>query len=314
MKREKVERQVGEDTFDYGLLIGHEDAHKLIRDETADIFVTFPHMTIQEFLGSFWFVCRLCNGENLEAILGSDCETPVFLRNPLFLQFVLWFLQSSHEYFTFDRKQEAYDSLISYTTQLVDEESLNLRIIAALDERQIEAVMKCFGDVIAQYRKTRHLIRSVQLSISIPSEFDSFVLVVTIETDGTRNHPDATDILTSTANHWKRVALLELCLFKARLHWGSDKAPDSFGVATHFESESLGISGSVCVWLWTAEWQFSNKTVTKLPFGCSDSNCFVAKLPFGHSDTSSNAEWSIVIVDISGIGWVWTLMRSVHGP
>ena len=106
MKREKVKREVGEDAFDYGLLIGHEDAHKLIRDETADIFVTFPHMTIQEFLGSFWFVCRLCSGENLEAILGSDCKTPVFLTNPLFLQFCLWFLQSSDEYFTFERKKK----------------------------------------------------------------------------------------------------------------------------------------------------------------------------------------------------------------
>ena len=109
MKRENVKREVGEEAFDYGLLIGHEDAHKLIRDETADIFVTFPHVTIQEFLRSLWFVCRLCSGENLENILGSDCETPFFLRNPLFLQFCLRFLQSSDEYFTFDRKQEAYD-------------------------------------------------------------------------------------------------------------------------------------------------------------------------------------------------------------
>ena len=117
MTKEKVTRQVGSDAFDYGLLIGHEDAHSLIRDETADIMVTFPHMTIWEFLGSFYFVCRLSSGENLEAILGSDCNRPLFLTNPLFLQFVLWFLQSSDEYFTFERKQEAYDSLISYTAQ-----------------------------------------------------------------------------------------------------------------------------------------------------------------------------------------------------
>ena len=169
MKREKVIREVGSDAFDYGLLIGHEDAHRLIRDETADIFVTFPHMTIWEFLGSFWFVCRLCNGDRLEDILGSDYKTPIFLTNPLFLQFCLWFLQSSDEYFTFDRKQEAYDSLISYTTQLVDEEIVNLRIIGdrfpALDERQIEAVMKYIGDVLAQCLKTKHLIMAYDFSI-----------------------------------------------------------------------------------------------------------------------------------------------------
>ena len=203
MKREKVKREVGEDAFDYGLLIGHEDAHKLIRDETADIFVTFPHMTIQEFLGSYWFVCRLCSGENLKAILGSDCKTPVFLTNPLFLQFCLWFLQSSDEYFTFDRKQEAYDSLISYTTQLVDEENLNLRIISALDERQIEDVIEYVGDVYAQCGKAKHLIMGFQSSFSISSEFDSGELRIIIQTNGTRNHQDAIETLTSTANHWK---------------------------------------------------------------------------------------------------------------
>ena len=162
MTKEKVTRQVGSDAFDYGLLIGHEDAHSLIRDETADIMVTFPHMTIWEFLGSFYFVCRLSSGENLEAILGSHCKRPLFLTNPLFLQFVLWFLQSSDEYFRFDRKQEVYDSLISYTAQLVDEEILDLEKVTqrfpALDERQIEAVVKYFGGVLAQCRKTKHLI------------------------------------------------------------------------------------------------------------------------------------------------------------
>ena len=162
MRREKVIREVGSDAFDYGLLIGHEEAHRLIRDETADIFVTFPHMTIWEFLGSFWFVCRLCNGENLETILGSDCKTPVFLTNPLFLRFVLWFLLLSDEYFTFDGKQEAYYSLISYTAQLADEEILNLRIIAnrfpALYGFNVADVSSYFGRVLAQCRRIQHLI------------------------------------------------------------------------------------------------------------------------------------------------------------
>ena len=41
-KRTDVIREVGDDTFDYGLLIGHED-FRLIRDETADILITFAH-------------------------------------------------------------------------------------------------------------------------------------------------------------------------------------------------------------------------------------------------------------------------------
>ena len=43
LQRSEVIKEVGPDAFDYGLLIGHEDAHMLIKDETADIFVTFPH-------------------------------------------------------------------------------------------------------------------------------------------------------------------------------------------------------------------------------------------------------------------------------
>ena len=46
MKRRDVIRDAGSDAFDYGLLIGCEEGHRLIRDETADIFVTLPHRSI----------------------------------------------------------------------------------------------------------------------------------------------------------------------------------------------------------------------------------------------------------------------------
>ena len=42
LRRSDVMNKVGKDAFDFGLLIGHEDAHRLIRDETADIFCDFP--------------------------------------------------------------------------------------------------------------------------------------------------------------------------------------------------------------------------------------------------------------------------------
>ena len=54
VRRSDIIKVVGEDAFDYGLLIGHEDAHRLIRDETADISVTFGHRSLQEFLGAFF--------------------------------------------------------------------------------------------------------------------------------------------------------------------------------------------------------------------------------------------------------------------
>ena len=43
-------------------------------------------------------------------------------------------------------------------------------------------------------------------------------------------------------------------------------------VPLHLVTRSLScilcVSGSVCVWVWTAQWQFGDKTVTELPFGC----------------------------------------------
>ena len=95
LKRTDVIREIGEDAFDYGLLIGHED-FRLIRDETADIFVTFPHRSIQEFLGALYFIWMLDKEGKKEFV------KPIFMTNILFLQFCLWFLRDDQKYFTFE--------------------------------------------------------------------------------------------------------------------------------------------------------------------------------------------------------------------
>ena len=174
LKRKEVIAEVGEEAFDYGLLVGHEDALRFIPDETADIFVSFPHRTILEFLGSFCFIWRLNEGENIEDILGADNETPIFLTNPLFLQFCLWFLQKSDEMFSFLRKQELYKTLVVYAAQKVDHEVLFLRVItnsfSALDNfpvelfgnlsggGQNEALLNFFGDILSECRSAQHLV------------------------------------------------------------------------------------------------------------------------------------------------------------
>ena len=53
LKRSQVIQIVGIDAFDYGLLIGHEDLHRLLQDVTADVWVTFPHRSNQEFFVFF---------------------------------------------------------------------------------------------------------------------------------------------------------------------------------------------------------------------------------------------------------------------
>ena len=109
-EKRDVVKEVGQDVFDYGLLIGHEDVDKLIRDETADIFVTFPHRSLWEFLGAFFFVRMLDKGQELESLLGSDPEKPIFMTNPLFLKFCLW-LCSDQNFVRLERKEGVYQCL-----------------------------------------------------------------------------------------------------------------------------------------------------------------------------------------------------------
>ena len=113
LRRSQVIKDIGPEAFDYGLLIGHED-FRLIRDETADIFITFPHRTIQEFLGAFYFIMMLNAGVSVESLLGSDCKEPLFMMNHLFLHFCLWFLYSKEKYFTLENRDKISESLISY--------------------------------------------------------------------------------------------------------------------------------------------------------------------------------------------------------
>ena len=103
---------------DVGLLVGHED-FRLIRDETAYIFVTFPHRSFLEFLGALYFIIILNKEEgtessenvlkkvrktvrnsdvgcarNLSSIL-ADCDSFI-LKNPLFFHFSVVLVQRSN--------------------------------------------------------------------------------------------------------------------------------------------------------------------------------------------------------------------------
>ena len=118
-RRSEVIREVGEDAFDYGLLIGCEEGHRLIRDETANIFVTFAHRSIQEFFGAFYFVERLSDGSSIEDIIGVDCREPIFMTDPLFLQFCLWFLLRSQDYFAFSNSAAACAVLQKYCARTI---------------------------------------------------------------------------------------------------------------------------------------------------------------------------------------------------
>ena len=164
-KRTDVIQEVGDDAFDYGLLIGHED-FRLIRDETADILITFAHRSIQEFLGSFCFIQKLTNGSTIESLLGVDCELPVFMANPLFLHFCLWFLYCSKKYVSFQNKESVCKTLKSFMQERIDCAQLHisdiLRLYPAIDfERAVneddQLNMQFFGSVRRGIRKVKSL-------------------------------------------------------------------------------------------------------------------------------------------------------------
>ena len=109
----EVEREVGKDAFDYGFLIGNED---LINDLKADILITFPHRSIQEFFGAFFFVLQLVEGKDTDSILDDSRTDQIFMSNPLFMHFIFWFLSKrcSRDYFYLDNTDEICAILHSF--------------------------------------------------------------------------------------------------------------------------------------------------------------------------------------------------------
>ena len=165
LKRSDVIEEVGPDAFDYGLLIGHEDAHRLIQDETADIFVTFPHRSLQEFLGAFYFVQALDKGESIDSLFGNT--KPLFMTNPLFLYFCLWFVKHSGAYFNFENLENVHHIIEGHILKIINIPNLDLRSVAtkfpAIDIEQIikkndKAASILVGDILSKCQNVRMLM------------------------------------------------------------------------------------------------------------------------------------------------------------
>ena len=163
LQRSDVIQKVGPDVFDYGLLIGHEEAYMLIRDETADIFVTFPHRSLQEFLGAFSFIWLLNKGEEIQSLLGNNCKKPIFLTNPLFLQFCLWFLWDDQTSFNFENRHKVYQCLLQLSLDLMNFPELDMNTHSVFDNSSSGIKMdklriRFLADIIVKCNKTSKLV------------------------------------------------------------------------------------------------------------------------------------------------------------
>ena len=126
MQRSELIAQIDEYVFDYGLIVGHEDC-RLRGFETADIFITFVHRTIQEFLGSFYFVQMLSEG-----LLPPDDKKPILLYNSMVLEFCAWLISDRSDLLPIANSTKAGAALKSFLLQYIDFCQKDLHEIALL--------------------------------------------------------------------------------------------------------------------------------------------------------------------------------------
>ena len=154
-ERSRVIKKVGEEVFDYGLLIGNEE---MINHLIADILITFPHRSIQEFLGALYFILMLSTGASLDKLLRRKGAELVLFDNPLFLHFCFWLLsdkcQKEYKNVVFPNREKACEALYLYIFALIKGKQLNFRNIAeaypAIDIHD-EVCMEHLGKILGMF-------------------------------------------------------------------------------------------------------------------------------------------------------------------
>ena len=121
LQRSEVLKIAGDFVLDYGFLAGD----KAFTDLSADISVTFAHRSLEEFFGSFGFLQALDDGKSVDDILGSDCERPIFMVNPLVLRFCLWLLTEK----CFNFSQDIYQKLVLFAAKQIDFHLLHIKAV-----------------------------------------------------------------------------------------------------------------------------------------------------------------------------------------
>ena len=151
-QRDEVFRIVGTEAFEYGILIGQED-FRLMDNPLSDVFIMFPHRSIQEFFGSFYITKSLGSSNN---------PPPLFLIDVSVLQFCCWL---AHD--------ESLDKTvgISNAYERIQDEFLrryNLTMLDLLVENRLvrpfttndQILSKFWSDMLSKCTDVRHLLLS----------------------------------------------------------------------------------------------------------------------------------------------------------
>ena len=106
--KSQVIKDLGEEAFAFGLLVGQEGYFYLSKN-TGDISLSFLHPTIEQFLGAFHFV--QIPGNEMESFFRGQIKRPIDLVNETFLDFCFWFLFNKDEHFNCVEGESKQDEL-----------------------------------------------------------------------------------------------------------------------------------------------------------------------------------------------------------
>ena len=144
--RSNITRIIGGEAFNYGLFTGLED------NETGEIHVTFLNDTIQAYLAAFSFIQTFSNSEN---VLRYD-HGRIFMKNPTFLYFCLWFLHPNNSYFPLRNHESVYVTLQRFITDKLDKSKQKIDNLSAL-----RSALNIPPDPIAEDKLTRRFLDEI---------------------------------------------------------------------------------------------------------------------------------------------------------
>ena len=105
----------------------------------------------------------LSEGVSIESLLGSDCKEPIFMMNPLFLHFCLWFLSSDQEYFSFENRHQICERIVDFCWNKITAVELDLVRFPAFDisgsvRRNDILTLKLYKKILYKCTKSRAVV------------------------------------------------------------------------------------------------------------------------------------------------------------
>ena len=158
----------------------------LVGKETTDAIITFSHQTLETFFGAFYFVRALDKEKQIE--YSGDL---LVLKNPMFLQFVLWFLcdDCKQLFLSFKNRELIYNKLASLCAKNIDLPQLDL-----METMNVYPSLKI--DLSADVDRGELLVRFISKVLSMCSNIKELYLSDSSQLDYIRHTmPDTLPLL-----------------------------------------------------------------------------------------------------------------------